>query len=239
MRILFICAGNIVRSVIAECVLQARSAEILGGRRVVFTCESGGLSAEAGSPPHPRTLHALDSIGVPALEIAAAAVDEQQMRRADLALTMTPRQCSMLTNRFLQFKDKCFSLIGVNGAIETVLQDNGVRMGEHDAAVAARALPATELEVALDLAASTLRNSRRELLRPLKGVPLDIRDLLTLFPSCYQQVSGIHDPLGGPQEEMENCARQIEREVTELLYGLLALATSRSGHTLQEDTGRT
>lgn len=227
MKILFICAGNIVRSVIAECVLQARSAEILGGRRAVFTCESGGLSAEAGSPPHPRTLHALDSIGVPALEIAAAPVDERRMRHADLALTMTQQQCSMLANRFQEFKDKCFSLIGVNGAVETILQDNGVRMCEHDAAVAARTLPAAELERALDLAAATLRSSRRELLRPLKGVPLDIRDLMTLFPSCYHQVSGIHDPLGGPEEEMEKCARQIDQEVTELLYGLLALAISR------------
>lgn len=226
MRILFVCAGNIVRSVIAECVLQARSADIMGGRREVFTCESGGLSAEAGSPPHPRTLGALDSIGVPALEITAAPVDERRMRRADLALTMTHQQCSMLANRFPEFRDECFSLIGVNGAIATILQDNGVRMCEHDAVVAARALPAAELERALDIAAATLRGSPRDQLRPLKGVPLDIRDLLTLFPTCYHQVSGIHDPLGGPQEEILSCARQIEREVTELFYGLLALATS-------------
>ena len=229
MRILFVCAGNIVRSVIAECVLQARSVEILGGRREVFTCESGGLSAEAGSPPHPRTLHALDSIDVPALETVAAPVDERQMRRADLALTMTHQQCSILANRFLEFKDKCFTLIGANGAVETILEDNGLWMSEHEAAVAARTLPAAELERGLALAAAALRDSRRELLRPLKGVPLDIRDLMTLFPSCYHQVSGIHDPLGGPVEETEECARQIEREVTELLYGLLALATSQVG----------
>ncbi len=226
MRILFICTGNIVRSVIAECVLLARSVEVLGGTREVFTCESGGLSAEVGSPPHHQALQALDSIDVPALETTATPVNEGHMRRADLALTMTNQQCNILANRFPEFRDKCFLLIGANGAVETILGDSGVRMCEHDAAVAARALPASELERALDIAAATLRGSRRDQFRPLKGVPLDIRDLLTLFPTCYHQVSGIHDPLGGPQEEILSCARQIEREVTELFYGMLALATS-------------
>lgn len=232
MRILFVCAGNIVRSVIAESVLKTRSSEVLGYGQTVFTCESCGLSAEAGAPPHPRALGALESIGIPALDTTAAPVDEELMMRADLVLTMTRQQCNVLANRFPGFQDKCFSLIGVNGAVETIFENRGATLSERDAAVSARGLPPAELERSLDIAAATLRSSRRDLLRPLKGVPLDIRDLMTLFPTCYHQVSGIHDPLGGSEEEALSCARQIDQEVSELLYGLLALAFS-----LNEETG--
>lgn len=227
MRILFVCAGNIMRSVVAECSLRAGASDMLGEAQGFFSCESGGLSADDGSSPHPLALGALDSLGIPAVDIIASPIGEREMLRADLALTMTHQQCNMLSNRFPQFKDRCFSLIGANGAVDTLLDERGSGMSDRDIVEAAVELAPLELELGLDTAAAVLRDAPRESLRPLKGVPLSARELMTMFSTCYHQVSGIHDPLGGTEEEVLECARQIQFEVTQLLHGLLALATSQ------------
>ena len=58
------------------------------------------------------------------------------------------------------------------------------------------------------------RGTPRELFIPLEGVPLNVLELMTLFAPCFYQVSGVHDPMGGTEEELESCARQLDREVT-------------------------
>lgn len=223
MRILFICAGNICRSVIAECVARERARELLGVRSSVFAFESSGISAENEQAPHPECLSALEILGIRDVEAKSSVTDPEHMERADIAVAMTRQQCYMLAGRFTENRRKCFSLLDVNGAIETLLEWRGADLR---AATSAPAMPAAELEGALQKATISLTSAPREEMRALAGVPLTIRELMTLFSPCFHQVSGVHDPVGGKQEEYEHCARLIDAEVTLLLRGLLALAAT-------------
>jgi protein-tyrosine-phosphatase len=224
MQLLFICAGNIMRSVIAECVVRARTDELLGVVAGVITSESCGLKAEEDTPPHPEALRTLEKLGIAACDTNSALVDREHMERADLAMTMTRQQCYVLAGNFPEFGGKCFSLVEVNGAIEMLLEARGVSLDRTDWAGLARAMGLKQLDAALDRAVQEIRSIPREDVRQIPGVPMDVRELMTLFAPCFYQASGIHDPLGGTEEESDRCARLVDREVTLLVKGLLALA---------------
>ncbi|MHB8896308.1 MAG: arsenate reductase/protein-tyrosine-phosphatase family protein, partial [Candidatus Geothermincolia bacterium] len=140
MRLLFICAGNLMRSVMAECVLRARAIELLGDMAPLMVSESCGLKAEDGHPPHPEALRALEKLGIPACETTSALADDELMSRADLALTMTRQQCYVLASRFPGEKSKCYSLVEVNGAIEMLLDARHIGICDEDWAARARSM---------------------------------------------------------------------------------------------------
>lgn len=226
MRLLFICAGNIMRSVMAECVLEARASELLGGAAEVMTSESCGLKAEAGSPPHPEALKALEELGIPARDVVSSLADETMMERADLALTMTRQQCYVLASRFPAEKGKCYSLVEVNGALEMLLEERGLSLAGEDWPSRARAMDPAELSARLAEVVRSIRDIPRESVRQIPGMVMDVRELMTKFAPCFYQASGIHDPLSGTDEDMVRCAELVDREVTALVNGLLALATT-------------
>jgi protein-tyrosine-phosphatase len=226
MRILFVCSGNIMRSVIAESVFLARAAEYLGDRASALQAESGGLEAVEDSAPHPDCLHALELLGVPDCSSNASRLSEEIVRHSDLVLTMTRQQCYQMAHRFPEHSSRFFSLIEVNGAIETLIENRVITLEDSEWKEVAGAFSEAELSEALERAASDLRDAPRELMRPIPGVPLEVRELMTLFSPCFYQVSGINDPIGGTAEETEKCARQIDSEVTLFLSGMLALALS-------------
>jgi protein-tyrosine-phosphatase len=226
MRLLFVCAGNIMRSVMAECILRARSDEMLAGASGALTSESCGIAVEREMPPHPEALLALEKLGVPACETNSSMADEEQMARADFALTMTRQQCYKLATLFVDEAAKCYSLVEVNGAIEMLLEARGLELDGADWAWEARALGGDELAQALQAAAAEIKAIPRDKVRQIPGVDMDVRRLMTDFAPCFYQASGIHDPLNGTPEDMEHCARLIDREVTALVKGLLALAVT-------------
>lgn len=226
VRILFVCSGNIMRSVIAESVFLARAGELLGEKATSFEVESSGLEAVENSAPHPDCVQALEFLGVPECGSTASRLSEDIIRRSDLVLTMTRQQCYQIAYRFPEFKNKLFALVEVNGAIETLLENRGITLDESDWQEVAGGLSRVELVEAIDCAASALVSALRKLLRPLPDVPMDLHELMTRFSPCFYQVSNIHDPIGGTTEETERCARQINAEVTRFLNGLLALALS-------------
>ena len=174
MRLLFVCAGNIMRSVMAECILRARSDEMLAGAAGALTSESCGIAVEREMPPHPEALRALEKLGIPVCETNASMADSEQMARADLALTMTRQQCYKLASRFLDDAPKCYSLVEVNGAIEMLLEDRGLELDGADWAWEARALGADELARALQAAAAEIKAIPRDKVRQIPGV--DIAD---------------------------------------------------------------
>lgn len=208
----------------AECVLLARAGELLGASAGVMTSESCGLKAEAGSPPHPEALRALEKLGVPACETTSSLADDDMMERADLALTMTRQQCYVLADRFPDNKSKCYSLIEVNGAIEMLLEERNVDMENLDLAGLAAGAEARELSERLGGAVRAIKDIPRDQVRQIPGMKMDVRELMTHFAPCFYQASGIHDPLSGTVEDMEKCAELVDREVTALVKGLLALA---------------
>jgi len=224
MNLLFICAGNIMRSVMAECILRARAQEMLGASASVLLSESCGLKAEADSPPHPEALRALEKLGVPPCDTTSDIADDELMDRADLALTMTRQQCYVLAGKFPDNKWKCYSLVEVNGAVEMLLEERGITLDGQEWGALARRLPPEELERRLSAAVEAIKGIPREKVRQIPGVTMDVRELMTHFAPCFYQASGIHDPLSGTADDMEHCANLVDREVTMLLKGLIALA---------------
>ena len=226
MRILFVCSGNIMRSVIAECACLYRSRQLLGRSSAALLAESSGLDARNGSSPHPQALSALEQLGIPIRRIFSSPVDEKMLARADLAATMTRQQCYLLANRFPQHSARCFSLLELNGSIETLLAERGLVAGDPGLLLRARSMRLDELEGRLADAARLLATTPRLELRPLAGVDMGVVELMRRFPTCFHQVSGIHDPVGGTDEEVLSCARIIDREVTLFLKGIITLASS-------------
>lgn len=235
LSILFVCAGNIMRSVISECLLGTRATELLGDRGVLISAQSCGLEAEQDAAPHGDAVAALEYLGIPLVETTASRADGGHLRQCDIAITMTRQQSYILAGRFPDQMRKCFSMLEINGAIETLLEAAAASPPDDPGAVAAAAeLPAEDLSRGLRLAALALQNAPRELMRPLPGVPLGIVELLTLFSPCFYQVSAVHDPIGGGIEETYRCARLLDEQVTLLARGLLVLAASE----LDREPGR-
>ena len=215
-----------MRSVIAESVFLARAGELLGDRAPALEAESGGLQAVENSVPHPDCVQALEFLGIPECGSTASRLSEEIMDRSDLVVTMTRQQSYQMAHRFPEHTSRFFSLIEVNGAIETLLESLGISLDERDLEEVAGGLSELELGKALNGAVSALREAPRELMRPIPGVPLDVRELMTRFSPCFYQVSAIHDPIGGTAEETERCARQIDTEVTRFVRGVILLALS-------------
>jgi protein-tyrosine-phosphatase len=224
MKILFVCSGNIMRSVISECVLRERARALLGESSSILSIGSCGLEAQQDAPPHDDAIQALEHLGVPVCDTGACPVDQEHLSACDLAITMTRQQSYVMAHRFPADMNKYFSLIEINGAIETVLERRGERLDGGDRVEQARRMSPEDLDRRLRNAAVSLASERREFLKPLAGVPLNIYELLTLFSPCFHQVSGVHDPIGGATEDKFKCARLLDSEVTQLLYGLLAMA---------------
>jgi protein-tyrosine-phosphatase len=224
MNILFVCSGNIMRSVISECVLRERARTLLGESGGILNIESCGLEAQPDVPPHHDAILALEHLGVPVCDSGASPADREHMRRCDLAITMTRQQSYVMANRFPADMKKYFSLIEINGAIETVLERRGVGIDSSDWVKLVGRMSPDDLDRRLRNAAAFLTSQSRILMKPLAGVPLNIYELLTLFSPCYHHVSGVHDPIGGATADKFKCADLLDREVTLLLRGLLALA---------------
>lgn len=210
MKLHFVCTGNLLRSVLCERLAVEKSPVILGEAARELEVSSSGLEADPGHPAHPDCELALEKLGLACVIPAPARTTEEIVSGADLVTAMTRQQCYVLASRFPEHRRKLFSLVETNGAIET-LMDGRPSPGQ------------AESSGALNRAARALRQARRETMRPLPGVPMDTRQLMTLFGPCFYQVSGIHDPMGGTRDEVERCARLLEREITKLLEGLLAL----------------
>ncbi len=189
-----------------------------------MTAWSAGLDAEDDSPAHPKAQAALELLGLPPSEGASSLVDGDLVSGADLAVTMTRQQCYQLASRFPEQGRICFSLIELNGALETLLEWKGTSVDGRDWGAEARAMDREELEARLERARGELTSAPRELLRPLPGVSLDIRRLMTQFATCFYHVSGVQDPVSGTKADMIRCAHLIDSEVTAMLKGLLALA---------------
>ncbi|MGN5239515.1 MULTISPECIES: arsenate reductase/protein-tyrosine-phosphatase family protein [unclassified Rhodococcus (in: high G+C Gram-positive bacteria)] len=89
MRILFVCSGNVCRSVIAERLTLAYASE----RRINdLAAESAGTRALVGYPVEPRAAAVIEGLGGNVIERRARRVDAGMIARANLVLTMTEDQ---------------------------------------------------------------------------------------------------------------------------------------------------
>ncbi|MEW6668044.1 MAG: low molecular weight protein-tyrosine-phosphatase [Thermodesulfobacteriota bacterium] len=85
MNVLFVCSGNVSRSFLAEALLR-HEMERLGRTDVLVS--SAGLRAFPGSPPDPRMVQYLETLGIAAPAHEARQVSPEDVDRADLIVVM-------------------------------------------------------------------------------------------------------------------------------------------------------
>jgi protein-tyrosine phosphatase len=90
-RILFVCAANVCRSVMAERLTRRALLDRPDGRGLRFRVSSAGLSATTGEPAHPYTVAALARLGANASGFAARRLTADLLLDSDLVLTATQR----------------------------------------------------------------------------------------------------------------------------------------------------
>ncbi|MEU1982737.1 low molecular weight phosphatase family protein [Nocardia sp. NPDC019395] len=86
MHILFVCNGNVCRSVIAERLTRSIAVEY---RLAGITAESAGTRALVGFPVEPRAAEAITGLGGDPGDFRARKLKPEHIDRADLVLTMT------------------------------------------------------------------------------------------------------------------------------------------------------
>ncbi|MBL1077934.1 low molecular weight phosphatase family protein [Nocardia sp. 2] len=86
MHVLFVCSGNVCRSVIAERLTLAVAAE--HGLQEL-TAESAGVRALVGFPVEPLAAQTIEGLGGDAANFKARRLKPDMVHRADLVLTMT------------------------------------------------------------------------------------------------------------------------------------------------------
>lgn len=85
MNVLFVCSGNVSRSFLAEALLRHEMDHL--GRREV-SVSSAGLRAFPGSPPDPKMVQYLETLGITAPAHEARQVSPEDVDRADLIVVM-------------------------------------------------------------------------------------------------------------------------------------------------------
>ncbi|WP_433590944.1 low molecular weight phosphatase family protein [Nocardia sp. CA-145437] len=88
MHVLFVCSGNVCRSVIAERLTLAVAAD--HGLREL-TAESAGVRALVGFPVEPLAAQTITGLGGDASNFKARRLKAEMVHRADLVLTMTEK----------------------------------------------------------------------------------------------------------------------------------------------------
>ncbi|MFQ6394025.1 low molecular weight phosphatase family protein [Nocardia sp. KC 131] len=86
MHVLFVCNGNVCRSVIAERLTRALAAE---HRLAGLTAESAGTRALVGFPVEPLAAQIISGLGADPGDFRARRLEPKMIDRADLVLTMT------------------------------------------------------------------------------------------------------------------------------------------------------
>jgi low molecular weight protein-tyrosine phosphatase len=87
-RILFVCTGNMCRSVIAERLAVDGLCARLGEGAASFGVTSAGTAGVSGAPIHPLTANVLGRFGVPGAGLTSRRLTERDIDWADLILSV-------------------------------------------------------------------------------------------------------------------------------------------------------
>lgn len=112
MKIVFVCAGNVCRSPMAEALLRERLEErgILGVR--VSSC---GLEANPWSRAEPRLRLVIGGAYKVLKDFRSRPISEEIVRDADIVLAMEDRQVREIVSRFPAARGKVATLTGYVG----------------------------------------------------------------------------------------------------------------------------
>lgn len=129
MKLLFVCAGNVCRSLLAERLALKRAAE----RGLAVQARSAGIAAEGYFAVPPEIWRALEERGVPRAAHAPQLVGRPLLEWADEVLVMTARQRDHLLDAFPEHRRKLFLLRERAGLAGDVSDPMGRPWAEYDA----------------------------------------------------------------------------------------------------------
>lgn len=115
-KVLFVCAGNICRSPMAEYLLR-HFAQQWG---VPLQARSAGIAASTGAPATPEVLAVLQELGIDASAHRSQFIDWELLEWADVVLTMTVGQKEHLLALAPELWGKVFTLpefVGADGEV--------------------------------------------------------------------------------------------------------------------------
>lgn len=228
LEILFVCKGNLFRSVVAEVVFTNAAQKLGSVISECFSVSSCGIDAQTGREAHPDAQAALSHLGIEIPVKSPLRLSDTLVEKADLLIAMTRQQSYLIANQYLEYREKCFSLLEINGAIWTLLDcpEEGLSAdAPPDKLRNGLFCDRKKTLEALRAAAGLVKHTPREEVYPLEGVKIGVYELMSRFSPCFSHTSAIQDPLCGPRDEILACAEIIDLEVKKFLYGLLMLAS--------------
>lgn len=221
-KILFVCTGNTCRSPMA----QAIALELLRSRGLTdrYQVSSAGLSAWPGAPASPQAREALAMAGIELEGHRSSQLTVEQVRQADLILTMTAAQKRTLLQSYPEAEGKVFLLreyaeAGVSASSSEMarltrrIREKQVRFqAEHGRAIARLEQERAELLKRLQQIEDELDSWQRRLDEELLPETRELRKVEEEL-SAYD----IPDPYGQGQEVYSSCAAELRRVVTAAL----------------------
>lgn len=105
-NILFVCAGNTCRSVIAQALFQKLKEELCP--ELDYSADSAGIAVDHGISASNETIFCLAKQGIDVTTHQAKMVDARLLEKSSLILTMTNQQLNYLKDKFPHAKNKIF-----------------------------------------------------------------------------------------------------------------------------------
>lgn len=207
MRILFVCTGNLCRSVMAEAFMRDLLRSSRRGKEIEIN--SAGLEADEGEPPPKEVIAVMSEYGLDVSGYRARRLQRADVEAADLILTMAMHNSQRLLTIHQEAVEKIFTLR------EFVIQ--GMKKG--------REPRGEDMEKRLASMRGWIR--RIEGWEPREGeTGLDeqLRLFFLHYFHIYDHRFSIDDPLGQSLDFMRRTAEEIRESVHQLMGpGVLAI----------------